>query len=64
MRIEDYDYIVTDEPRYGRNAHGYGSKIPTRYMIKWHGRMRRVYVVCWSNSGTAYVIVGGKPVYL
>ncbi len=64
MNINDYDHKVTPEPRYGRNAHGYGSKIPTRYMIKWHGRWRRVYVVCWSNSGTPYVVVNGKPYWI
>ena len=36
---------------------GYGSKIPTRHMVKLPGsnRWRRVYCCCWSNAGTCYV---------
>jgi hypothetical protein len=64
MNINDYDYRVTDAPNYGRNAMGYGSKIPTQHMVKWHGRWRRVYVVCWGNSGTPYVVVNKQPHYL
>jgi hypothetical protein len=64
MNINDYDHLFTDAPRYGRNAMGYGNKIPTRYMIKWHGRWRRVYSVCWGNSGTPYVVVNKRPHYL
>ena len=39
-------------------ASGYGVRIPTRYMVKWEGRWRRVYVAVWGNSGTCYI---GKP---
>jgi hypothetical protein len=49
----------TKEPTYGRNADGYGGKLPTRHMIRYAGRWRRVYVMCYSNSGTAYVVVNG-----
>jgi hypothetical protein len=34
---------------------GYGSKIPTRYMVKFNNKWRRVYVRIWSNSGTSYI---------
>jgi hypothetical protein len=39
---------------------GYGKKIPTSWMIRLPGspRWRRLYVCCYSNSGTAYVTVG------
>jgi hypothetical protein len=37
---------------------GYGSKIPTRYMVKINGRWRRVYMACFGNAGTCYI---GKP---
>lgn len=36
-------------------ASGYGSKIPTRYMIKFNGRWRRVYARCYSNAATCYI---------
>jgi hypothetical protein len=39
-------------------ASGYGARLPSQYMVKWEGRWRRVYVACFSNSGTAYI---GKP---
>jgi hypothetical protein len=51
-------------PSYGRNADGYGRKIPTNKKVKYLGRWRRVYVVCFSNSGSAYIVVRGKSLYL
>ncbi len=39
-------------------ASGYGRAIPSRYMVRWEGRWRRVYVCQISNAGTAYI---GKP---
>jgi hypothetical protein len=39
-------------------ATGYGSKIPTEIMIKQGQRWRRVYVCCFSNAGTAYILQG------
>lgn len=51
--------------RDGRNALGYGSKIVTGYeLLLSDKRWRRVYCVCWSNAGSLYVMVGGKPHYL
>jgi len=35
---------------------GYGSKIPTEYMIRYKDRWRRVYCCIWSNCGTNYII--------
>jgi hypothetical protein len=41
-------------------ASGYGGRIPSEIMVKIPGspRWRRVYVACYSNSGTAYVESG------
>ena len=36
-------------------ASGYGSRIPTRYMVKFNGKWRRVYCRCYSNNGTLYI---------
>ena len=58
------DKRQTDQPTYGRNADGYGGKIPTRHMLRYAGKWRRVYVMCYSNSGTAYVIVKGAVTVL
>ena len=45
----------TPLPARGQTATGYGSRLPTRYMVKWNGRWYRVKVICFSNSGTAYI---------
>lgn len=60
----------------GRNPYrtGYGRKIRTEYRLRCRGpleaangapyRMRRVYVMCYGNSGSAYVLVNGTPFFL
>lgn len=47
-----------------RTQQFYGPKIPTRNMIEYAGRWRRVYVVNYANAGSAYVIVNGENNYL
>jgi hypothetical protein len=42
---------------------GYGNKLPTSWQIRVNKRWHRVYVVCWSNSGSAYVNVGKEHLY-
>ena len=43
-----------------RSVSGYGAKIPTRYRARvFDNRFRRVYMVQWSNAGTAYIIYRG-----
>ena len=41
-------------------ATGYGSKIPTQYMVKHGGMWKRVYCAIYGNSGTCYVMQDGK----
>lgn len=36
-------------------ATGYGSRIPTRYIVKFNGKWRRVYIRIYSNIGTLYI---------
>ncbi len=36
-------------------ASGYGMRIPTRYMVRLHGKWRRVYCRQISNAGTLYI---------
>jgi len=43
-------------------ATGYGSKIPTVYMVGFNGRWYRVYVAIFSNAGTSYVLIDGEKV--
>ena len=39
-------------------ASGYGRRIPSRTMVRWRGRWRRVYVCTYSNASTAYITAG------
>ena len=34
---------------------GYGKRIPTRYMVKFNNKWRRVYCCIYSNIGTLYI---------
>ena len=45
-----------------QTATGYGSKLVTSKMVKYAGRWRRVYCMCYSNSGTCYILVKGKQI--
>ena len=36
-------------------AAGYGARLPTRYMVQVNGKWRRVYAICYSNSGTMFI---------
>lgn len=46
----------TQEPAYGRLITGYGGKVPTRYMVKYAGRWKRVYAMVYGNSSSLYII--------
>lgn len=54
--------VTTDMPRSGRTASGYGSKLPTSYMLRVGNRWRRVYAICWSNVSTCYIIKKGEKI--
>ena len=49
-------------PRSGQTTSGYGSKLPTRYMLHIGDRWRRVYAICWSNVSTCYIIKNGERI--
>lgn len=36
-------------------ASGYGAIIPTKYMVKYNKKWRRVYCIVCSNSGTLFI---------
>lgn len=36
-------------------ASGYGARIPTPYMVRFNGRWRRVYCICYGNAGTLFL---------
>lgn len=45
-------------------ASGYGKKIPTSHMLKVKGRWYRVYVMQYSNAGSAYIVKNGRTLFL
>ncbi len=53
---------IKDAPTY-RSATGYGTRIPTEYMVKWRGKWRRVYAICVSNAGSLYVRDGKTKIF-
>lgn len=55
---------ATQQPTYGQTADGYGGKIPTRYMVRYAGRWRRIYAMAYGNSASLYVVVGGQDLHL
>jgi hypothetical protein len=59
---ERVEILESPLPRHVRGlsftASGYGARIPSPYLIRWKGRLRRVYVAQWGNAGTAYI---GRP---
>ena len=55
-------YLLWQERGLSYTATGYGSKIPTSYMVRYNNRWHRVYCAVYSNNGTCYIISKGKPV--
>lgn len=46
-------------------ASGYGRKLTSTRCVKLpDGRVRRVYVTCYSNVGSAWIILDGQRRYL
>lgn len=50
---------------HNRSRSGYGSKLPTSWQIQLQDkRWRRVYVICFSNSGSAYICTKAGNLFL
>lgn len=53
------------EPPPNRSRTGYGSKIPSSWLLQLDGKhWNRVYVICYSNAGSAYVLSRGVRLFL
>lgn len=50
-----YMDVKVTEPPVNRSVSGYGMAIPTRYMVKYKNKWRRVYCSIFSNIGTLYI---------
>ncbi len=38
-----------------KTVSGYGSRLPSDFMIRYNNKWRRVYVAIYSNAGTMYI---------
>ena len=47
-----------------RSVSGYGSKLPTHYMVKFGKRNYRVYAICYSNAASFYILIGGQRYFM
>ena len=57
-------YENTGKNPVSRSVSGYGSKLPTQFLV-FDGRyLRRVYAICWSNCASHYVIVKGERLFI
>lgn len=45
-------------------ATGYGKKIPTRFVVLYKNRWRRVYCAVFGNSGSAYIEDKDKTIFV
>lgn len=55
---------TTETPRKGQTVSGYGGSVPTPYMIQYAGLWHRVLMMQYGNSGTAYIVKGGRDLLL
>ena len=57
---------MTDWQRLGLSytASGYGAKIPSSRMVRVGKRWHRVYVTCYSNAGTAWIVLNKQRVII
>jgi hypothetical protein len=72
-KIEYYEYKkadMIDKPLWyhkqglQQTATGYGSKLTTSKMLKIGKRLHRVYYICYSNSGSCYIIKNGQRLFI
>ena len=60
--INPNDLKIVNTPRTGQTLEGYGSRLPTSYMIRVNGYWRAVKAICFSNCASFYIkdANGGK----
>ena len=47
-----------------QTATGYGAKLVTPNKVFYAGKLRRIYCICYSNSGSLYVMRGKERVFI
>lgn len=68
MGIQESEFIVKElwwqKRGLSFTKSGYGSKIPTQYMVYHSNRLKRVYIIIYSNSGSLFIMNKGKREYI
>lgn len=72
IKYLEQPYESSDRPLWfhrqglSETASGYGRRLRSTRMIRLAGeqRWRRVYVICYSNAGSAYVRIKGEQYFL
>lgn len=60
---QPFKIIITKIPE-NKSITGYGSKLPTQYMVLTNNRKYRVYAICFSNCASYYILINKERVYL
>lgn len=48
-----------------QTSSGYGSKLISSCCVKLaNGKLRRIYITCYSNAGSAWIVVNKKKLHL
>lgn len=47
-----------------QTASGYGNKLVSRYKVRFEGRDYRLYVTCFSNTGSTWFTVRKQRIYV
>lgn len=62
-------YTIEDRPLWfhlaglSETATGYGGKLRSSRCVRTSdGKLRRIYITCYSNIGTAWIVVNGRHV--
>jgi hypothetical protein len=61
---EVYAPLWWHEKGLSQTASGYGKKLTSPTKVKYNGKLYRVYVICYSNSGSSYIVVKGNKMFL
>jgi len=65
-----YSYELYDNPLpwqkqgLSQTQSGYGKKLTARSMIHFEGKLRRLYVTCFSNTGSTWFMYKGKHIFV
>ena len=64
LEEKDVESVFMTNTRLQSTVSGYGSKIPTRYLVQLKDSRRkyRLYCMIYSNSGSCYIVRKGEKI--